>query len=127
MSAPITASRLAEEMDVSLRSLYRDIDSLRAAAVHWSSVAIMSLLMIILSYVLNVRQKEIEAFARVGQGGCSRHTCSLIGSGWGAHYASGPLGNGLSCGHESLTDITNFRDHHLDACLVENDPRHIRN
>src|SRR6218665_1127224 len=31
MPAPITASRLAEEMGVSLRSLYRDIDSLRAA------------------------------------------------------------------------------------------------
>jgi predicted DNA-binding transcriptional regulator YafY len=31
MPAPITAARLAEEMDVSLRSLYRDIDSLRAA------------------------------------------------------------------------------------------------
>lgn len=31
MSAPITASRLAEETEVSLRSLYRDIDSLRAA------------------------------------------------------------------------------------------------
>lgn len=31
MAAPITAARLAEETDVSLRSLYRDIDSLRAA------------------------------------------------------------------------------------------------
>lgn len=31
MPAPITAMRLAEETDVSLRSLYRDIDSLRAA------------------------------------------------------------------------------------------------
>jgi predicted DNA-binding transcriptional regulator YafY len=31
MPAPITAARLAREMDVSLRSLYRDIDSLRAA------------------------------------------------------------------------------------------------
>lgn len=31
MPAPITAGRLAEEMGVSLRSLYRDIDSLRAA------------------------------------------------------------------------------------------------
>lgn len=31
MPAPITAARLAEETDVSLRSLYRDIDSLRAA------------------------------------------------------------------------------------------------
>jgi predicted DNA-binding transcriptional regulator YafY len=31
MPAPITAARLADEMDVSLRSLYRDIDSLRAA------------------------------------------------------------------------------------------------
>ena len=31
MPAPITAARLAEEMDVSLRSLYRDIDSLRLA------------------------------------------------------------------------------------------------
>lgn len=31
MPAPITASRLAEETEVSLRSLYRDIDSLRAA------------------------------------------------------------------------------------------------
>ena len=31
MAPPITASRLAGEMDVSLRSLYRDIDSLRAA------------------------------------------------------------------------------------------------
>ena len=31
MPAPITAARLAEEMEVSLRSLYRDIDSLRAA------------------------------------------------------------------------------------------------
>lgn len=31
MQAPITAARLAEETDVSLRSLYRDIDSLRAA------------------------------------------------------------------------------------------------
>lgn len=31
MPAPITAARLAEEMDVSLRSLYRDVDSLRAA------------------------------------------------------------------------------------------------
>lgn len=31
MSAPITAVRLAEETGVSLRSLYRDIDSLRAA------------------------------------------------------------------------------------------------
>lgn len=31
MSAPITAMRLAEETGVSLRSLYRDIDSLRAA------------------------------------------------------------------------------------------------
>lgn len=31
MPAPITAARLAEEMHVSLRSLYRDIDSLRAA------------------------------------------------------------------------------------------------
>jgi predicted DNA-binding transcriptional regulator YafY len=31
MPAPITAARLAEEMGVSLRSLYRDIDSLRAA------------------------------------------------------------------------------------------------
>jgi predicted DNA-binding transcriptional regulator YafY len=31
MSAPITAARLAEEMEVSVRSLYRDIDSLRAA------------------------------------------------------------------------------------------------
>ena len=31
MPAPITAARLAEEMQVSLRSLYRDIDSLRAA------------------------------------------------------------------------------------------------
>lgn len=31
MPAPITAYRLAEEMGVSLRSLYRDIDSLRAA------------------------------------------------------------------------------------------------
>ncbi len=31
MSAPITARRLAEETGVSLRSLYRDIDSLRAA------------------------------------------------------------------------------------------------
>lgn len=31
MPAPITAARLAAEMDVSLRSLYRDIDSLRAA------------------------------------------------------------------------------------------------
>ncbi|SEQ11845.1 HTH domain-containing protein [Devosia sp. YR412] len=31
MPAPITAARLAEEMDVSLRSLYRDMDSLRAA------------------------------------------------------------------------------------------------
>lgn len=29
--APVTAARLAEEMGVSLRSLYRDIDSLRAA------------------------------------------------------------------------------------------------
>lgn len=37
-----------------------------SVAVFWSSVAIMSPLMIILSYVLNVRQKEIEAFARVG-------------------------------------------------------------
>ncbi|MEO5807307.1 YafY family protein [Devosia sp.] len=31
MPAPITAARLAGEMEVSLRSLYRDIDSLRAA------------------------------------------------------------------------------------------------
>lgn len=31
MPAPITAARLAETTDVSLRSLYRDIDSLRAA------------------------------------------------------------------------------------------------
>jgi predicted DNA-binding transcriptional regulator YafY len=31
MLAPITAGRLAAEMEVSLRSLYRDIDSLRAA------------------------------------------------------------------------------------------------
>lgn len=31
MPAPITAARLAAEMDVSLRSLYRDIDSLRAS------------------------------------------------------------------------------------------------
>lgn len=31
MSAPITATRLAAETGVSLRSLYRDIDSLRAA------------------------------------------------------------------------------------------------
>jgi predicted DNA-binding transcriptional regulator YafY len=31
MPAPITAGRLAAEMEVSLRSLYRDIDSLRAA------------------------------------------------------------------------------------------------
>lgn len=31
MAPPITAARLAEEMEVSLRSLYRDIDSLRAA------------------------------------------------------------------------------------------------
>lgn len=31
MSAPITANRLADETGVSLRSLYRDIDSLRAA------------------------------------------------------------------------------------------------
>ena len=31
MPAPITASRLAEETGVSVRSLYRDIDSLRAA------------------------------------------------------------------------------------------------
>jgi predicted DNA-binding transcriptional regulator YafY len=31
MPAPITAARLAEEMAVSLRSLYRDVDSLRAA------------------------------------------------------------------------------------------------
>lgn len=31
MSAPITAMRLADETGVSLRSLYRDIDSLRAA------------------------------------------------------------------------------------------------
>ncbi len=31
MSAPITAARLAEETGVSLRSLYRDIESLRAA------------------------------------------------------------------------------------------------
>jgi predicted DNA-binding transcriptional regulator YafY len=31
LSPPITASRLAEEMDVSVRSIYRDIDSLRAA------------------------------------------------------------------------------------------------
>ncbi|CDP51120.1 Transcriptional regulator, DeoR family [Devosia sp. DBB001] len=31
MPAPITAARLAEETGVSLRSLYRDIDSLRAA------------------------------------------------------------------------------------------------
>jgi predicted DNA-binding transcriptional regulator YafY len=31
MPAPITAARLAQEMGVSLRSLYRDIDSLRAA------------------------------------------------------------------------------------------------
>lgn len=31
MRAPITAARLAEETGVSLRSLYRDIDSLRAA------------------------------------------------------------------------------------------------
>ncbi len=31
MSAPITAGRLATEMGVSLRSLYRDIDALRAA------------------------------------------------------------------------------------------------
>jgi len=31
MSAPITAARLAEETGVSLRSVYRDIDSLRAA------------------------------------------------------------------------------------------------
>jgi predicted DNA-binding transcriptional regulator YafY len=31
MPAPITAARLAEETDVSMRSLYRDIDSLRAA------------------------------------------------------------------------------------------------
>ena len=31
MSAPITAARLAAETGVSLRSLYRDIDSLRAA------------------------------------------------------------------------------------------------
>ena len=31
MRAPITAARLADEMGVSLRSLYRDIDSLRAA------------------------------------------------------------------------------------------------
>ena len=31
MAAPITAARLSEEMGVSLRSLYRDIDSLRLA------------------------------------------------------------------------------------------------
>jgi predicted DNA-binding transcriptional regulator YafY len=31
MTAPITAARLAEEVGVSLRSLYRDIDGLRAA------------------------------------------------------------------------------------------------
>lgn len=31
MAAPITAGRLAQEMGVSLRSLYRDINSLRAA------------------------------------------------------------------------------------------------
>lgn len=31
LSAPVTAARLAEETGVSLRSLYRDIDSLRAA------------------------------------------------------------------------------------------------
>jgi predicted DNA-binding transcriptional regulator YafY len=31
MAPPITAARLAEAMEVSLRSLYRDIDSLRAA------------------------------------------------------------------------------------------------
>lgn len=31
MAPPITAARLAAEMEVSLRSLYRDIDSLRAA------------------------------------------------------------------------------------------------
>ncbi len=34
MPAPITAIRLAEEMGVSLRSLYRDIDSLRAAGAN---------------------------------------------------------------------------------------------
>ena len=31
LPAPVTAARLAEETEVSLRSLYRDIDSLRAA------------------------------------------------------------------------------------------------
>ena len=31
MAPPITAARLAEETEVSPRSLYRDIDSLRAA------------------------------------------------------------------------------------------------
>ena len=31
LPSPVTASRLAEETGVSLRSLYRDIDSLRAA------------------------------------------------------------------------------------------------
>ena len=31
LPAPFTAARLAEETGVSLRSLYRDIDSLRAA------------------------------------------------------------------------------------------------
>jgi predicted DNA-binding transcriptional regulator YafY len=31
MPAPITAGRLANEMEISLRSLYRDVDSLRAA------------------------------------------------------------------------------------------------
>ncbi len=34
LPAPVTAARLAEETGVSLRSLYRDIDGLRAAGAH---------------------------------------------------------------------------------------------
>ncbi|GJE19226.1 helix-turn-helix transcriptional regulator [Methylobacterium marchantiae] len=34
LPAPVTAARLADETGVSLRSLYRDIDSLRAAGAH---------------------------------------------------------------------------------------------
>ncbi|WP_339161290.1 helix-turn-helix transcriptional regulator [Methylobacterium bullatum] len=34
LPAPVTAARLAEETGVSIRSLYRDIDSLRAAGAH---------------------------------------------------------------------------------------------
>ena len=82
MPAPITAARLAEEMEVSLRSLYRDIDSLRVAGHQVGDQGRRARLAGLLHPQIDAsqpRQRAEVAFKRLGAGVvAARHVLRVV-------------------------------------------------